>query len=45
MFESERGQAERCESVARSLCGHTAVEGVSREFQAEVEVAHNLLWE
>ena len=26
MFESERGQAEWCESVARSLCERTAVE-------------------
>ena len=38
MPESERRQTERSESVARSLRGDTAIEGVPRSFQAEPEV-------
>ena len=45
MPESERRQTERSESVARSLRGDTAIEGVPRSFQAEPEVPDDLLLE
>ena len=45
MPESERRQTERSESVAGSLRGHTTVEGVSRNLQAESEVPDDLLLE
>ena len=38
--DRERRQMERSDCVARSICGHIAVEGVSGNFQAESEASN-----